>query len=276
MARRAPALVRAEPEQIICEVDDPVAALQAAAEARAERAQHKGSFLSLQQDVFGGGRLYGEVDAVRFATICQAIDAAAERPGSDADPDDEPGLRARQRMDALVDICSGHLAGEGTGAARPSVVLCVELTETGLAGAARILTRVMGRPPRLSPIGTEALLEDADLTAVLFEQGRPIAVSDTVGRPPDKVRLAVAARDGGCRFPGCQAPVAWCDCHHLAGRTGPKAHHPDQLAMQCRRHHRVVHEQGWKITPVADGALAFSLGEQTYVSYPRARPPLRE
>jgi len=46
--------------------------------------------------------------------------------------------------------------------------------------------------------------------------------------------------------------------------------------MQCRRHHRVVHEQGWKITPVADGALAFSLGEQTYVSYPRARPPLRE
>lgn len=28
-------------------------------------------------------------------------------------------------------------------------------------------------------------------------------------------RKAIAARDGGCAWPGCRAPVSWCDAHHV-------------------------------------------------------------
>ncbi|MDQ3931315.1 MAG: hypothetical protein M3252_00525 [Actinomycetota bacterium] len=37
---------------------------------------------------------------------------------------------------------------------------------------------------------------------------------------PGVTRLAVAARDWGCRFPGSSAPLGWADLHHLV----PRAH----------------------------------------------------
>jgi hypothetical protein len=60
----------------------------------------------------------------------------------------------------------------------------------------------------------------------------------TVGRASRVVqpaqRSALAVRDGGCVFPGCDRPLAWCEAHHLlswldGGRTDLA-----NLAMVCR------------------------------------------
>jgi hypothetical protein len=58
-------------------------------------------------------------------------------------------------------------------------------------------------------------------------------------------RIALAARDEGCAFPGCDRPPGWTDVHHLipwryGGRTDL-----DNLILLCRHHHRLVHEGGW-------------------------------
>ena len=73
------------------------------------------------------------------------------------------------------------------------------------------------------------------------------------------MRTALVARDGGCVFPGCDAPASWCDAHHVieysrAGRTVII-----NLALLCRRHHGIVHRAGWGMErssdPGADGGF---------------------
>jgi HNH endonuclease len=54
-------------------------------------------------------------------------------------------------------------------------------------------------------------------------------------------------RDRGCAFPGCGAPPSHCDAHHIkhwadGGETSLK-----DLALLCRRHHRLVHEGGFAV-----------------------------
>lgn len=61
-------------------------------------------------------------------------------------------------------------------------------------------------------------------------------------------RVALAVRDGGCLWPGCDRPPSWTEAHHIRhwardGRT--------DLAdgvLLCRHHHLRLHNEGWQIT----------------------------
>ncbi len=61
-------------------------------------------------------------------------------------------------------------------------------------------------------------------------------------------RLALAARDGGCRWPGCERPPSWCEAHHIEhwlrdqGRTDVA-----EGILLCRHHHLLAHNNGWEI-----------------------------
>ena len=62
-------------------------------------------------------------------------------------------------------------------------------------------------------------------------------------------RTALAVRDGGCVFPHCQRPLAWCDAHHLRHWLHGGPTDLANLALLCRAHHRAVHEGGWQLQP---------------------------
>jgi hypothetical protein len=66
-------------------------------------------------------------------------------------------------------------------------------------------------------------------------------------------RMALAVRDGGGAFPGCDRPLAWCDAHHLQHRVHGGPTDLNNLALLCRAHHRAVHEGGWQLTRGPDG-----------------------
>ena len=66
-------------------------------------------------------------------------------------------------------------------------------------------------------------------------------------------RSALAVRDGGCVFPGCDRPLAWCDAHHLRHWLDGGPTDLANLALLCRAHHRRVHEEGWQLTRGPDG-----------------------
>jgi hypothetical protein len=44
---------------------------------------------------------------------------------------------------------------------------------------------------------------------------QPLEVGRTTRVIQATQRTALAVRDGGCVFPGCQRPLAWCEAHHL-------------------------------------------------------------
>ena len=69
-------------------------------------------------------------------------------------------------------------------------------------------------------------------------------------------RSALGVRDGGCVFPGCDRPLAWCDAHHLWHWVDGGPTDLANLALLCRAHHRAVHEGGWQLTRGPDGRFS--------------------
>ncbi len=67
-------------------------------------------------------------------------------------------------------------------------------------------------------------------------------------------RIILSARDGGCRFPGCDRPPSWCEAHHIdhwqrdRGRTDV-----DRGVLLCRHHHMLVHNNDWEIEHGEEG-----------------------
>jgi hypothetical protein len=100
----------------------------------------------------------------------------------------------------------------------------------------------------LTRAAAEQLLCDSALTAVLFDgKGTLLDANDAAEQWSRKQRRAIAARDGGCVFPGCGRPPRHCDIHHLhhRGRGGPTR--TGNGAMLCRFHHRLLHHHGWQL-----------------------------
>jgi hypothetical protein len=89
---------------------------------------------------------------------------------------------------------------------------------------------------------------DAARTPVeLTPDGQPLEVGRTTRTVPPALRRALVVRDQGCRFPGCDRPSDWTDGHHLQHWADGGATTLENLVLLCRRHHRKVHEDGWRL-----------------------------
>ncbi|MCY4659734.1 MAG: HNH endonuclease signature motif containing protein, partial [Acidobacteria bacterium] len=94
-------------------------------------------------------------------------------------------------------------------------------------------------------------------------RGAPLPAPDgailDVGRKtrtiPPALGRAVRARGRGCRFPGCTARR--CDAHHVRHWADGGATRLDNLVLLCRRHHRAVHEEGFRVEVDPGGEVAF-------------------
>ena len=75
---------------------------------------------------------------------------------------------------------------------------------------------------------------------------------------------AVAARDQGCRWPGCHKKPIHCDVHHIHFREHGGKNSPCNCCLFCKyHHHRAAHDRtiGLHMTP--DGALTITYADGT-------------
>ncbi len=70
-------------------------------------------------------------------------------------------------------------------------------------------------------------------------------------------RRALALRDGGCVFPGCNCPPSWTDAHHVIRYDHDGVTELPNLALLCRRHHGVTHRAGWTMVATAEQWFAW-------------------
>lgn len=60
-------------------------------------------------------------------------------------------------------------------------------------------------------------------------------------------RRAMAKRDGGCTFPGCDRPPQWAEAHHITPWSEGGTTNLEDGCLVCPFHHRVIHADGWQL-----------------------------
>ena len=166
---------------------------------------------------------------------------------------------------------TAHAAAGGPGTEPP-----IHAEMPGRAGRVRQRRRRSGPCPGARPTpapGRQTVLDEAGGIHVSAETARRLACDAAtvtmhhgprgeildVGRRTRTIspalRRALAARDRQCCFPGCGNRRV--DAHHIehwadGGRTAL-----DNLVLLCRRHHRAVHEEGYRVMIDAGGDVKF-------------------
>ena len=102
------------------------------------------------------------------------------------------------------------------------------------------------------------LVDDASLVTVLEDgKGNVLNVGRKTRTIPPAIRRALTTRDGGCRFPGC-CESKYVDAHHIHHWCDGGVTSLDNLVLLCRRHHRLVHEEGYGIVMADTGKPVFT------------------
>ena len=166
-------------------------------------------------------------------------------PASNDDVDTRP--LSQRRVDALIAVCRESLANDNGTLAGTSVTMLVtvplETLQTGVGTAT-----IAGVDEPISAGTARRLAADADLIPVVL--GTDSEVLD-LGRSArlftPAQRRALAARDGGCIWPGCTMPPAWCEVAHLLAWALGGETDLENGALMCPHHHRRFDHDGWAL-----------------------------
>jgi len=246
------------------------------AEVQETAERHRARSLQVYQDEDGmvviRGRLESEAGAVLMQALAAARDSLDERRRPDAPAgtrtdvpagtrtglliaEDMPTWGQRQ-ADALTLVAENALHyGLDPGASGERYQVVVHVDAAVLAEADAPGQSVL-EGARISAETAQRLA--CDTTRVVMRHGADGNITEVGARTrtiPPALRRALRHRDNGCRFPGCGSRFG--QGHHIRhwAHGGPTT--LSNLATLCRRHHRAVHEEGYRLTREANGDLCF-------------------
>ena len=149
------------------------------------------------------------------------------------------------RADALDLLTSGTADDKGPGGGRPKAEVIVvadigTLTGDDPAGRCEI--------PGTGPVPHAVLQRiacDAQLTGLLFSDGKPLHHGSTVRTATTKQWRALIARDRGCV--GCGAEPSQCQAHHIIPYARLRRTDIENLVLVCWRCHHNIHDHRWQV-----------------------------
>ncbi|QBJ94816.1 HNH endonuclease [Rhodococcus sp. ABRD24] len=205
----------------------------------------------------------GDLDAVTGEMLLTAL-SSLTKPRNPVD--DPAGARtpAQRRADAFAEILRRYLdSGDAPieGGERPHLSLHVNASDL-----ARTETdhghwesdndpnlfgdKDVAQVPHMGPLTiatARRLACDCHLTPIVMDDGVPLNLGRTSRTVSKKQRRALIARDHGCAFPGCGAPPAHCEGHHVKHWADGGPTDLDNLVLLCRYHHHLLHHSHWQV-----------------------------
>jgi hypothetical protein len=243
-----------------------IAADPSAAERRRRRATEERRVV-ITPATDGMSELWAWLPSVQARQIQQILTEVAQSAGAD-------DLRSmdQRRADLLVDLLCGRVEPPMVqlSVTVPADVLAGECDEPGWLSGCGPITADQAR--ELLGVPTPVSLWALDpMTGAVYAE-RPPSDAASRYRAATAVEREVRARDMTCRFPGCRRAA-------LGSGTGTDLDHtvpwpagstdPGNLAVLCRRHHRLKHTPGWEVTLASDGAMTWcSPGGATFTTHP--------
>ncbi|HET9863352.1 MAG TPA: DUF222 domain-containing protein [Steroidobacteraceae bacterium] len=252
---------------------------QEAEELSREKRQQQNRRVSFRHDDDGSLILTCHLPAEAGALVMKALDLAVE---SIPRYEDVPAGTSKQlipfsqrRADALARVAESFLAHdvlEAPGADRQQVIVHVaaETLRSRVAGCCEI-----EHGPSIPAESARRFACDASLIALVEDKdGEPLNLGRKTRIVSAPLRRLLTARDKGCRFPGC-SNARYIDMHHIRHWANGGETRPSNLVSLCRFHHRAVHEGGFNVEVLDDGALRFVNPRGTAVM-PECRQPAGE
>jgi len=234
------------------------------AETRETARKHASRGLHVYQDEDGMVVLRGRLAPEVGALLLKALEAAREtlyqqtrRAEPVTDPVADRPTRAQQQADALALLAETALHhGIDPGAPGERYQVVVHVDASALADPEQPGQSVLEDGAHVSAETSRRLACDASRVVMRHDpDGRAVEIGARTRTIPPALRRALLHRDRGCRFPGCG--VAFGQGHHVRhwAQGGPTT--LSNLALLCRRHHRAIHEEGYQVDRLPDGALRF-------------------
>ncbi|GMR02786.1 MAG: HNH endonuclease signature motif containing protein [Acidimicrobiia bacterium] len=206
-----------------------------------EDAQHAEGLRSvyLSQTIDGVGYLSGTLTAEQFQTVRSALDAHGDPANLDEDDHRTP---AQRRADSLVDIhrfwLDHNTDVQTSGGEKPHITVTVDYRQ--LTGRLERLPELNG--VAVTPESVRRMACDASIIPmVLGSDSEPLDVGRKTRTIPPAIRRAIEQIHDGCAWPGCDAPLSWCDIHHKVHWADGGETSVHNCAPYCRKHHIVVH-----------------------------------
>ncbi|GED97537.1 HNH endonuclease signature motif containing protein [Gordonia crocea] len=202
--------------------------------------------------------LEADLDQLSGEKLHTALDALAKPiPAPDGSPDPRP--RAQRTADALVSVITAYLASRNrptVGGIVPHITMTVPLpvlVGSGGEGDSRV-TRLGFTGSVSAETAREIACGCTEVTALLTADSVPLDAKRTQRFVTGALRKALEARDGGCQFPGCGRPPAWCEGHHIKHwADGGETNLKNTVLLCPLHHHTYIHGKGWNIQIGFDG-----------------------
>ncbi len=234
--------------------------LSSESEEQAEERRHQQRSVRMTAPCDGLVTINATLPVLQARQVYASVSHIAGQYGKDDSRTTEQRL-----ADGLVELATAYAKGQITGG-RENPNLLITIPVDSLTGHSDE-PGVTSWGDRIPAFVVRRLAENATLQRVLQAGSHILDLGRSVRLATDQQYQALVVRDGGCRWPECHLPAAWCQIDHLTDWILDGPTDLDNLVLWCTFHHHEKHRPGVTVLGNAHD-LRLQLADGTIVHCP--------